>query len=92
MKMRIRISHVVEIDLAKEEKRLKKCFKGKQLKRQMVILEAFKKGDWNHCADLIQVLPSDPQYECSEAEYIGLDIYDTLVKGVLDGENLEILK
>jgi hypothetical protein len=66
-------TEVFEFDLDEEIKRLHSCFKGKQLKRQLAILDAiFKEKDLKKAQQLIDALPRCKERECSEAEYCGM--------------------
>lgn len=60
-----------EYDEKKELKRLKKCFKGDVLKRQLEIFDAFKAQEWDKMKELYFELPYDEEEECPEAEYVG---------------------
>jgi hypothetical protein len=72
MKIKLKIEREYIFDLKPELKRLKKCFKGKQLERQMDILNAFVEGDLKKMEDLYYALPYCKKRECSEMEYVGL--------------------
>jgi hypothetical protein len=63
---------VYEFDYDKELKRLRDCFKGKQLKRQLDILNTiFIDKDIKKAVDLVDKLPYCPKEECSEEEFCG---------------------
>jgi hypothetical protein len=71
MKIKLKIEREYIFDLEPELKRLKKCFKGAQLKRQMDILNAFVEGDLKKMEDLYYALPYCKKRACSEMEYVG---------------------
>jgi hypothetical protein len=71
MKIKLKIEREYIFDLEPELKRLKECFKGAQLKRQMDILNAFIEGDLKKMGDLYYALPRCAKKECSEMEYVG---------------------
>jgi ribosomal 50S subunit-associated protein YjgA (DUF615 family) len=72
MKIRKVTTEIYDYDLDKELERLHKCFKGKQLKRQLAIIDAlFKEKDMEKTGKLIDELPRCKKHECSEAEYLG---------------------
>jgi hypothetical protein len=60
-----------EYDDKKELKRLKKCFKGDVLKRQLEIFDAFKAQEWDKVKDLYHDLPYNDDEECAEQEFVG---------------------
>lgn len=61
-----------EFDLDEERERLASCFKEKQLKRQVAILDAcFVEKDLEKTKRLFNKLPRCPEHECSEKEYMG---------------------
>ena len=68
--MKITIKKEFVFDLAEEKRRLKRCFKGKQLARQMAIVNAFESRDFQKCVELFDKLPYDKKF--SEKEYVGL--------------------
>jgi hypothetical protein len=70
MKIHVKINREYIFNLEPEIKRLKKNFKGKQLKRQMDIINAFSRGDLDEVSSLYRALPDDEH--CSEKEYVGL--------------------
>ena len=66
-------TEVFEFDPEAELKRLHRCFKGKQLKRQLAIFDAmFKEKDFKKVEKLYNNLPRCKKQECSEMEYVGL--------------------
>lgn len=72
---------VYEYDLGSEIFRLKKCFKGKQLERQMDILQAvFVQKDMKRFEELYYALPYCEKYGCSEMEYVG-DWINIVIEG-----------
>jgi len=64
-------TEVFDFDVEAEQKRLKSCFKGAQLKRQEAILNAFLEGEVEKLKKLYDKLPRCKELECSEAEYVG---------------------
>ena len=64
----------------KERKRIRQAFKKKPavLARQMAIFDAFAAGNWDACKRLANALPYNDDDECSEKEYIGMDICNIL--------------
>lgn len=76
MKIIRRKTETFEFDYNKEIKRLKKCFKGEQLRRQLDIIEAmFKEKNLNKVEELYFSLPYCEKEECPEQEFVGLWIY-----------------
>ncbi len=72
MRITVTKTEVYDYDLKKEIRRLKKCFKGEQLKRQLDILQAvFVEKDMEKCEKLYYALPYCEKHECSEMEYVG---------------------
>lgn len=72
MKITVTITEIYDYDLKKEVCRLKKCFKGEQLKRQMDILQAvFVEKDIEKFEKLYYALPYCEKHECCEMEYVG---------------------
>jgi hypothetical protein len=71
MKIKLNIEREYIFNLEPEIKRLKKCFKGAQLRRQMDILNAFIEGDLKKMEELYFALPYCKKRECSEMEYVG---------------------
>ena len=72
MKIEVITTEIYDFDVEKEKKRLKKCFKGGQLKRQMEILDAFLAEDFKLLDNLYHSLPRCEEQECAEQEYVGL--------------------
>lgn len=72
MKIHVEINREYIFDLEPEIERLKMCFKGEQLKRQMDILNCFIEGDLEKMEELYNSLPECKKRECSEREYVGL--------------------
>lgn len=72
MKITVTKTEVYDYDLKKEIRRLKKCFKGEQLQRQMDILQAvFVEKDMVKFEELYYALPYCEKLGCSEMEYVG---------------------
>lgn len=72
MKITVTKTEVYDYDLKKEIRRLKKCFKGEQLQRQMDILRAvFVEKDMVKFKELYYALPYCEKWGCSEMEYVG---------------------
>jgi hypothetical protein len=69
--MKIKITKIVEIDIAKERSRINKGWRSKrdqpQKKRLVAIVDAFERCDFNTCCKLIDKLPYDLR-ELREAE------------------------
>lgn len=73
MKIKKVKTEIYEFDLDEEIKRLKSCFKGQQLQRQMDIIDAmFNEKNIIKASDLINNLPYDEDEECHEGEYVGM--------------------
>lgn len=72
--MEIEVTKTYKFDLVKERKRLHKCFKGKQLQRQLDLVQAFEDQDWKKFGKLYDALPECPKRECTEKEYVGMEI------------------
>lgn len=73
MKIIRRKTETFEFDLDEELKRLHSCFKGKQLQRQLDIIDAmFKEKDFEKAQKLIDELPHCEKRGYWEAEYVGL--------------------
>ena len=73
MKIKRVKTEIFEFDLDEEIKRLHKCFNGRQLKRQLAIVNAmFKDKDFEKAAKLYYNLPRCKERECSETEYVGI--------------------
>ncbi|MCK9434789.1 MAG: hypothetical protein M0R32_08250 [Candidatus Cloacimonetes bacterium] len=73
--MKIKVSTIYEIDIEKERKRLNKCFKGKQLKRHLALLNLFEEGKFKDWLDVYEKLPYDNKEGCTEREFVGEEIY-----------------
>jgi hypothetical protein len=72
MKITVTKTEVYDYDLKKEIRRLKKCFKGEQLQRQMDILHAaFIERDDIKFRELYYALPDCKEHGWSEMEYVG---------------------
>lgn len=66
-------TEIYEYDLDEEIKRLKKCFKGDQLQRQLDIIDAlFVEKDFVKTGKLIDELPYCEEGGCPEQEYVGM--------------------
>jgi hypothetical protein len=61
-----------DVDIEKEKKRIKQCFKGDIRQRQMNLLDLFVAGKLNEWCVAFNKLPYDDDNECSEKEYVGL--------------------
>lgn len=62
-----------EFDIDEELERLHSCFKGKQLQRQLDIINAmFVEKDLEKVKKLYEELPRCKREECAEQEYVGL--------------------
>jgi hypothetical protein len=73
MKIKKVTTEIYEYDLDKELERLHKCFKGKQLKRQLDIIDAlFNEKDFKKTGKLIDELPYCNKGGCPEQEYLGM--------------------
>lgn len=72
--MRIKITTVqeYEYDIDEEKRRLRSCFKGDVLKRQLDLLDAFLNQDFDKVEELYHNLPYDKKKECPEQEFTGL--------------------
>lgn len=62
---------IFNFDEERERKRLQKAFKGRQLKRQLEILDLFLNCEYEKMLDKFDKLPRCKEQECSEKEYIG---------------------
>lgn len=72
--MKVVLTKTVEFEFNPELEitRLKACFKGRRLKRQMEILEHFLSGDHDKMEACYIALPYDATNECAEQEYVGM--------------------
>ncbi len=79
--MKIILTRVEEYkyDPDKELDRLKSCFKGAVLKRQMAIFNAFLKEDWEKVKALYNALPYNSKEGCPEQEFVG--VWSSIVYG-----------
>ena len=60
-----------ELDFSNELKRLRQCFKGKQLERQLNLIRLFQAGKFNELESAFESLPQCRRDGCSEKEYVG---------------------
>jgi len=76
--MQIKVITTFEIDIAAERARLLKCSKDEPevLARQIAILEAFERREFNKVLELYNALPYNKMDECPEKEYVGLYFND----------------
>ncbi len=68
--MKITIEKTYTFNIAKEKKRLKSCFDGDILARQMALLEAFANGKFSKFIKLYNALPYDTGEFIHEQEYV----------------------
>jgi len=76
--MQIKVETTFQIDMAAERARLKKCFKKEPdvLARQIAILDAFERREFNEAIELYNALPYNDTDECPEQEYVGMFFMD----------------
>ena len=73
MKITRIFTDIFEFDIDQEIKRLKECFKGHQLQRQMNILHAmFVEKNIEKVMRLYYSLPECKKHGCTEMEYVGM--------------------
>lgn len=72
MKIKVTTEELYEFDEKRELQRLKACFKGEILERQLKIFNHFLKGENDELQEEFYNLPYDEEEECSEMEYVGL--------------------
>ena len=74
MKQTIRIvkTYDIDIDLAKERKRIRKLFKGEMRDKLLEIIDEFDKGNYQKMNDLYDALPyDDVECFCPGQEFMG---------------------
>lgn len=72
MKIKVTVIKEYEYDEAKELARLKSCFKGAVLKRQLAIFNAFLAKDLEKVSELYHELPYNSKAGCPEQEFVGI--------------------
>lgn len=70
------------LDVDAEKDRLKLCFKGRQLRRQLDILRAIQKHDIKTALELYDNLPDCPENGWTEREYVGAWIWPLIGAGM----------
>jgi hypothetical protein len=82
--MEIKVETTFNIDIAVERTRLLKCFgdEPEVLARQVAILDAFERMEFNEAVELYNALPYSNTDECPEQEYVG-EFFVDLVSFVL---------
>lgn len=75
MKIQLTIVENYEYDEQEELKRLKDCFEGEQLDRQLAIFNHFLNQEWDKMKEAYFNLPYDDKEGCPEQEYVGLWSY-----------------
>lgn len=71
MKVKLARTESVEYDLSRELKRLRHCFKGETLGRQLLLIKYLLEGKIYELAELYDSLPYNEKNECPEKEYVG---------------------
>jgi hypothetical protein len=78
----MKLFKLVEVDLAKERKRIKKAkFNARQRKAITKLVDLFEAGEFQKCLDHIndeKAFPYNEKDEYSEKEHIGIEIGDVL--------------
>ena len=72
MKFKVITTKTFEFDVEEEEKRLKKCFSGERLERQMNLIELFKQNKLEDLYEAYMELPYNDEDEYPEQENVGL--------------------
>jgi len=82
--MKTKIFKLIEIDLKKERDRIDKCnFTSKQRRVLHKLVNLFEAGKWQECLDWVndeKNFGTDKRLECSELEFIGIEIADVLAE------------
>lgn len=87
--MKIKFSKVLDFDDQKEESRLRECFEGKQLARQLNLLELFRTYKWDDFMKFYNNLPYSKEDHCSEKEFICEFMVDFIWEYYLTGYKVE---
>jgi hypothetical protein len=61
----------IDYDIDRELKRLRKCFNGKTLERQLLLIKYLLEDRLKELAELYDNLPYNDKNECPEKEYVG---------------------
>lgn len=94
--MKISKTYIVDVDIAKERKRLKMCFwrKNRKLYNKLSrLVDAFEENRWTEaCNIIVEEIQDhrDEEWECSELEFINPTIYDILGE-FARGENVKVM-